>query len=143
MFKLVMRWIERDPLKRILLDAPLELITAGARAGGRKVAEHVKMSAEATAPWDSGHLAGAHTVWERKSLTQRQLERDVLSSWQVRIPRRRFGGYYYPLAMEFGWDDAPEGFPWLRKALYANESEAVSIYRHEMRNVLGRGAKHV
>ena len=143
MFKILLRVTTSDPLKKMLIDTPMDIITKGAEQGCGDVAEYVKGTALINAPWRSGQMANAHQVWNTKVSSRQQAE-GILATRKVAVARHRIDGHYYPVGIEFGWhphgdaDNFFEGVPWLRDALEDSRGAALGIYRTAMGRAIAR-----
>ena len=141
MFRFLLKLTTSDPLKRMLIDTPMDILQKGAEDGAQRVARYVLGEAIISAPWHSGMMANAQEVWKPGRLTTRQRERGVLASRKVAVSARKVGreGHYYPLAIEFGWDDKPAGVPWLRESLHRSQGEALRLYRSALTKAVRNG----
>ena len=111
-------------LDRKFARMPKRLQKKLTRKATRKSARDIVLpDAKAMAPRDEGDL--------EKSLTVRSVPRSRKQFGHRVQTRDGFfqGDEYYAGFQEFGWDDKPEGDPFLRPALYSNEGRIRKTFK--------------
>jgi len=115
-----------------LAGMPARLQKKLSRQATRKAAKDIVLpDAKRNVPHDTGDL--------ERSLTVRAIKRSRSRVGHSVETKDGFfkGNQFYGGFIEFGWDDKPEGDPFLRPALYGNENRIRKLFHNALRSFIG------
>jgi len=137
-FQVFFNLISSDPVERMVRDAPLDKITAGANLGAQRAAEYVLGDLQLNAPWRTGQLSNAQEIWATRRIHSIDRRSGVIASRKIAVLPSKMDRYY-ALAQEYGWKGDPDGQPWMRETLHQAAPTTLEIYRDSLTSTLKRG----
>ena len=119
-------------LDKMFADLPTKLTNKALRLATRESAQVVRDVAAARAPRDTGTMASQLKVRSVARRRRGTIGHSVVIDWEAAKNKAikksmDFSAAFYGQFIEFGWDDDPEGQPFMRPALYDNADRFEAI----------------